>query len=108
MRYASVVAPISKDPVHIAFDFKKEQVIDNEENLPAPIMLELNITPQISGIEEITVKAQSQIDDERNLTFVGKVRHRFTNLGMDPVNLTLNALAHEYGIYNVNQMNLDV
>jgi len=40
--------------------------------------------------------------------YVGKVRHRFTDLSMDPIKLSLSAIAHEFGVFNLNQMNLDV
>ena len=48
------------------------------------------------------------MDDQRNLMFLGKVRHRFTNLRIVPIKLTLNALSQEYGVLNLNQMNLDI
>ena len=48
------------------------------------------------------------MDDQRNLMYVGKVRHRFTNVSMEPIKLCLNAYAEEFGVFNLNQMNLDI
>ena len=48
------------------------------------------------------------MDDHRSLMYVGKVRHKFTNVTMDPIKLCFNAMAEEYGVFNLNQMNLDI
>ena len=41
--------------------------------------------------------------------YVGKVRHRFTNVVQNnPIKLSLSAIAEEYGVLNLNQMNLDI
>lgn len=104
----SSLAERRRKPLHIAFSYPKEVRIDNEEALPVTVALELSLTPLVPGIEEVRVTVGGEVDDDRSLTWMGKVTHKLTALDEAPRRLTLTALIHELGVYDLNQLSLDV
>ena len=49
-----------------------------------------------------------EVDDERSLTWMGKVVHKLTGLDEAPRRLVLTALVHDLGVYDLNQLSLEV
>lgn len=72
------------------------------------VPLELSLTPLVPGIEEVRVTVGGEVDDDRSLTWMGKVAHKLTGLGEAPRRLVLTALVHEPGVYDLNQLSLEV
>ena len=81
--------------------------LDNS-NLPVSIPLQLSLTPLIDTVERVAVKIATEEDDERSLSWVGKVEHQIKFESKEARRLTMTALAHEIGVYDVNQVKFEV
>ena len=104
----SSLAERRRKPLHVAFSYPKEVRVDNEEALPVNVPLELAVQPLVPGIEEVRVTVGGEVDDDRSLTWMGKVAHKLTGLDEAPRRLVLTALVHDLGVYDLNQLSLEV
>jgi hypothetical protein len=59
----------------------------------------------VTGIDSLVVKVSSQSEE---LSWLGKVTHKFSNLDLNPKRVTLQALIHEVGVYDLNQLNIEI
>jgi len=98
----SSLAERKKKPVHVAFSYPKEVMVDDQDALPVNVPLELSVQPLIAGIEEVRVAVGGEVDDERSLTWMGKVNHKLRDFNESPKRLILTALVHELGVYDLN------
>jgi len=56
----------------------------------------------------VTVKVINEEHDERSLSWVGKVEHQIKFEKMEVKRLTMTALAHEIGVYDINHLKFEV
>jgi hypothetical protein len=84
------------------FNYKKETYTDQ---FPVIVPLNLSITPQVTGIDSLVIKVTSQSEE---ISWLGKITHKFTNLDLDPKRVTLQALIHEVGVYDLNQLKIEI
>ena len=96
-------------PLQITFDYPRIIKVGlDDSNLPVSIPLQLSLTPLIDTVERVAVKIASEEDDERSLSWMGKVEHQVKFENREARRLTMTALAHEIGVYDVNQVKFEV
>lgn len=63
-------------PIQITFNYPRIITVALEEgNLPVAIPLDLSLTPLVEGVQRVAVKIVNEEQDERSLSWVGKVEH---------------------------------
>lgn len=72
------------------------------------VPLHLSLTPMAPGMEEIRVTVGGEVDDGQGLTWMGKVVHKLREPDEAPKRLDLTALVHEFGVYDLNQLSIEV
>ena len=92
-------API--EPVHVVFNYNKETL---SESLPIVVPLNLSITPQLPGIDSLSVK----VGHSDEFSWIGKVTHKFKDLDMTPKRVTLQAFIHEVGVFDLNLLKIEM
>ena len=87
--------------MHVVFNYNKETLADE---LPVSVPLNLNITPQVQGIESLTVK----VGHSEEFSWIGKVTAKFKDLDMTPKRVILTAFIHEVGVYDLNLLQIQI
>lgn len=100
---------VESKPLQITFDYPRIIKVGlDDSDLPVSIPLELSLTPLADTVERVAVKIAAEEDDERSLSWVGKVEHQIKFENKEARRLTMTALAHEIGVYDVNQVKFEV
>ena len=87
--------------MHVVFNYNKETLADQ---LPVIVPLNLSFTPQLSGIESLVVK----VNHSDEFSWIGKITNKFKDLDMTPKRVTIQALIHDVGVYDLNLLKIEV
>lgn len=87
------------EPVHVVFNYNKETLADS---LPIVVPLNLSITPQLPGIESLSVS----VGHSEEFSWIGKVTNKFKDLDMTPKRVTVQAFIHEVGVFDLNLLKI--
>ena len=100
---AAAKAIKESQPIQITFDYPR--IVNGD--LPVVIPLNLSLTPLVLGIKRVTVSVFNE--DLDSLSWVGKVEHQIKfESDTEVKRLTMQAYAHEIGVYNLNNLKFEV
>lgn len=93
--------------LQIAFNHPRKLYVSGESDFPMNLNLTLDLTPLVENLEEVRVSVSKEQHNTHSLTWVGKVTHILQNVS-ETQQICLTALAHQIGVYDLNQIVFEV
>ena len=92
--------------LQVAYNFEQNVTVPPGE-FPYTIPIEFSFTPTTQSISEVRINVNKDGDDQKTPTWIGKVHHRIRDL-QSTQRITLNALVHQIGVYDLNQITVEI